>query len=128
MRASEAVSGNGAIRIAVEDAGVLVTAARAPATEQRVRGVPASAELAGRRAHTCVPVRRMRGTSLALGDGAPAGASAPTGLWRHHGPGTLKQCDAPGGPAEETGGQVTDGRHRAPLPGAVPPTSGQVIT
>ncbi|MFI8166219.1 glycoside hydrolase domain-containing protein [Streptomyces sp. NPDC085931] len=43
--AASAPSGDGTIQIAVEDAGVLVTAAHTPGTESLVRGVLASAEL-----------------------------------------------------------------------------------
>lgn len=43
--APSALSSNGTIQVAVEDAGVLVTAAHTPATESLVRGVLASADL-----------------------------------------------------------------------------------
>ncbi|MFE6523243.1 glycoside hydrolase domain-containing protein [Streptomyces sp. NPDC057794] len=67
--APSAASGGGTIQVAVEDAGVLVTAAHTPATEALVRGVLASAELAPGAARTELPRARRHA--------APAAAAGP---------------------------------------------------
>ncbi|MFD0428411.1 hypothetical protein ACFQ60_11010 [Streptomyces zhihengii] len=58
--APSAVSGDGTIQIAVEDAGVLVTAAHTPETEDLVRGVLASAELTGDAERTALTTAARR--------------------------------------------------------------------
>lgn len=69
--APSAVSGNGTIQIAVEDAGVLVTAAHTPKTEDLVRGVLASAELTGDAERTALTTAPRRA------DAAPLAAAGP---------------------------------------------------
>ncbi|WP_369148585.1 glycoside hydrolase domain-containing protein [Streptomyces sp. R44] len=69
--APTAVSSNDTIQIAVEDAGVLVTAAHTPATEQLVRGVLASAELTPGARRTELPRTARRP------DAAPLTAAGP---------------------------------------------------
>ncbi|MFJ4466934.1 glycoside hydrolase domain-containing protein [Streptomyces sp. NPDC089424] len=69
--APAAASSNGTIQVAVEDAGVLVTAAHTPATESLVRDVLGSAELTAGAEHTELP--RAGGRS----DAAPLAAAGP---------------------------------------------------
>ncbi|MGC5038096.1 glycoside hydrolase domain-containing protein [Streptomyces sp. DT190] len=95
-----AASGDGTIRIAVEDAGVLVTAAHTPGTERLVRGVLASAELTpgaertelprtARRPAAAVPAAAgpQPGTYLGKGfDTCTAPSQAAMDAWRSHSP------------------------------------------
>ncbi|GAA2921103.1 glycoside hydrolase domain-containing protein [Kitasatospora cinereorecta] len=71
--APTAASSNGTIQIAVEDAGVLVTAAHTPETENLVRGVLASAELTVSAERTALPsaARRSDATPLAAAGPQP---------------------------------------------------------
>ncbi|UUN30294.1 glycoside hydrolase domain-containing protein [Streptomyces sp. FIT100] len=69
--APAAASSNDTIQIAVEDAGVLVTAAHAPGTEALVRDVLASAELTAGAERTELPRAAQRS------DAAPLAAAGP---------------------------------------------------
>jgi peptidoglycan hydrolase-like protein with peptidoglycan-binding domain len=69
--APSAVSSNDTIQVAVEDAGVLVTAAHTPGTEQLVRGVLASAELTAGARRTELPRAAQQS------DAAPLAAAGP---------------------------------------------------
>lgn len=70
--APSAVSSNGTIQIAVEDAGVLVTAAHTPDTEALVRGVLASAELTrGAERTELRPAQRHDATPMAAAGPQP---------------------------------------------------------
>lgn len=73
--APTAVSSNDTIQIAVEDAGVLVTAAHSPATERLVRDVLASAELTPDARRTELPraVQRPDATALTAAGPQPGG-------------------------------------------------------
>ncbi|MFD7447011.1 glycoside hydrolase domain-containing protein [Streptomyces sp. NPDC059909] len=69
--APSAASSNDTIQLAVEDAGVLVTAAHSPATESLVRGVLTSAELTAGAERTELPRAAQRS------DAAPLAAAGP---------------------------------------------------
>ncbi|MER7952132.1 glycoside hydrolase domain-containing protein [Streptomyces sp. NPDC096079] len=69
--APTATSGNDTIQIAVEDAGVLVTAAHTPATESLVRDVLASAALTPSAQRTELPRAAQRPDATALTAAAP---------------------------------------------------------
>jgi peptidoglycan hydrolase-like protein with peptidoglycan-binding domain len=69
--APSAVSSNDTIQVAVEDAGVLVTAAHTPGTENLVRGVLASAELTEGAERAELPPAAQRS------DAAPLAAAGP---------------------------------------------------
>ncbi|MEV8351092.1 glycoside hydrolase domain-containing protein [Streptomyces niveus] len=69
--APTAASSNDTIQIAVEDAGVLVTAAHTPGTESLVRGVLASADLTKAAERTVLPRAAQRS------DAAPLAAAGP---------------------------------------------------
>ncbi|ROQ26534.1 peptidoglycan hydrolase-like protein with peptidoglycan-binding domain [Streptomyces sp. PanSC19] len=73
--APTAVSSNGTIQVAVEDAGVLVTAAHTPATEHLVRDVLASAALTPDARRTELPraAQRPDATPLAAAGPQPGG-------------------------------------------------------
>jgi hypothetical protein len=85
--AASATSGNGTIQIAVEDAGVLVTAAHTPGTESLVRDVLASAELTSGAERTELP-RTGRHTAAAV----PAAAGPQPGTYLGKG---FDACTAP---------------------------------
>ncbi|MFE3515224.1 glycoside hydrolase domain-containing protein [Streptomyces sp. NPDC059166] len=73
--APSAVSRDDSIRIAVEDAGVLVTAAHTPATESLVRGVLATATLTGDAERTALPhAVRQADPALAAAAGPQPGS------------------------------------------------------
>jgi hypothetical protein len=57
---------NGAIELAVEDAGVLVTAAHTEATKSTVRGILDSAELVPGGSHATLPAARPRAAAAAI--------------------------------------------------------------
>ncbi|MFI2781318.1 glycoside hydrolase domain-containing protein [Streptomyces sp. ALB3] len=69
--APSAGSGDDTIQIAVEDAGVLVTAAHTPRTEGLVRGVLASAELTEGAERTELPAAPRRGDTTPLAAAGP---------------------------------------------------------
>ncbi|MET7365672.1 glycoside hydrolase domain-containing protein [Streptomyces sp. NPDC005566] len=69
--APSAPSSNDTIQIAVEDAGVLVTAAHTPDTENLVRGVLASAELTGGAERTTLPPAAQRSDATPLAAAGP---------------------------------------------------------
>ncbi|MEU5362042.1 glycoside hydrolase domain-containing protein [Streptomyces sp. NPDC005925] len=69
--APSAVSDNGTIQVAVEDAGVLVTAAHTPATEKTVRGVLATAELTAGAERTELPGAAQRSGTASLAAAGP---------------------------------------------------------
>lgn len=84
-----ATSRDGAIQVAVEDAGVLVTAAHAPATEQLVRDVLAGAELTAGAERTELPAVGAADEGTAR----PAAAAGPQpGDYRGQG---FDACAAP---------------------------------
>ena len=85
---ADAVSRNGSIQVAVEDAGVLVTAATTPETEASVRDVLRSAELLPGATHTALP--------------APAAASAPRAAAPQPGTYEGKGFDACAAPSQST--------------------------
>ncbi|MER5898449.1 glycoside hydrolase domain-containing protein [Streptomyces sp. NPDC001876] len=69
--APSAASSNDTIQIAVEDAGVLVTAAHTPDTENLVRGVLASAELTEGAERTVLPRAAQRSDTTPLAAAGP---------------------------------------------------------
>ncbi|MEV5355731.1 glycoside hydrolase domain-containing protein [Streptomyces sp. NPDC052693] len=71
--AASAPSGDGTIQIAVEDAGVLVTAAHTPGTESLVRGVLASAELTPGAERTELPSAGRRTAAVRAAAGPQPG-------------------------------------------------------
>ncbi|MEV7079592.1 glycoside hydrolase domain-containing protein [Streptomyces sp. NPDC093516] len=84
--AASAPSGDGTIQIAVEDAGVLVTAAHTPGTESLVRGVLASAELTPGAERTELPRAGRRTAAV------PAAAGPQPGTYLGKG---FDACTAP---------------------------------
>ncbi|MFD7437309.1 glycoside hydrolase domain-containing protein [Streptomyces sp. NPDC059861] len=69
--APTATSSNGTIQVAVEDAGVLVTAAHTPGTESLVRGALASAELTAGAERTELPRAGKRSAAAPLAAAGP---------------------------------------------------------
>ncbi|MFF0477684.1 glycoside hydrolase domain-containing protein [Streptomyces sp. NPDC004284] len=136
--APTAPSSNDTIQIAVEDAGVLVTAAHTPATEHLVRGVLASAELTPDARRTELPraVQRPDATSLAaagpqpgsyLGKGfdtCAAPSQAAMNAWRAGSPyravgvyisGSFRGCAQPNLTASWVTGQTGNGWRLIPI-------------
>ncbi|WUD72276.1 DUF1906 domain-containing protein [Streptomyces sp. NBC_00510] len=75
--APAAASSNDTIRVAVEDAGVLVTAAHTPATESLVRGVLGSAELTAGARRTELPRVSEQSAAAQQSATAPLAAAGP---------------------------------------------------
>ncbi|MEV6327857.1 glycoside hydrolase domain-containing protein [Streptomyces sp. NPDC051909] len=136
--APTAVSSNDTIQIAVEDAGVLVTAAHTPETESLVRGVLGSAELTVSAGRTELPraAQRTEATPLAaagpqpgsyLGKGFDA-CAAPSGAamnaWQANSPysavgvyisGSFRGCAQPNLTASWVSSQTGNGWRLIPI-------------
>ncbi|MEU8619529.1 glycoside hydrolase domain-containing protein [Streptomyces sp. NPDC048623] len=137
--APTAVSSNDSIQVAVEDAGVLVTAAHTPQTEHLVRGVLGSAELtesaertelpdAGQRSDTTTPLATagpQPGTYLGKGfDACAAPSQAAMNAWQANSPysavgvyisGAFRGCAQPNLTASWVAGQTGNGWRLIPI-------------